>query len=1058
MSENSNESRTATAPTSVNNGASNDGRVYWRSLEQLAETEDFQQFLHREFPENADQPPTDPVSRRRFMGLVAAAVAMASTTACRKPYRKILPFSKRPEDLLPGVPRHYATSFAPSGYGIGVLVRSNDGRPTKVEGNTLHPASLGGADARMQAELLNLYDPARSTDIYKDGEAPTGADAAELKAARAARKAELKSFLEGLSRRLPGGDKLAFLMGPTTSPAVHHMVAQVKAELPKATFHTYSPVNRDSEIEGSRLAFDAALDPQYAFDAADVVVALDSDFMGSDTNGVRHARDFASRRRPTESVANLNRLYAVESSFSVTGSQADHHFRVRAHEVADVAMALAAKLGVLDGELGNAVASHKQHGFEQNGVDWIDAIAKDLLQSRGKSLVVAGPRQPAAVHAVAHAINAALGNVGKTIRYIPTPDLASRYQLGSLRALTLAMEQGRVDTLIILGGNPAYDAPVDLAFDEKLTQVPNRVHLGHYRDETAALCNWHVNAAHDLESWGDIRAYDGTVSIMQPLIAPLFDGMTAIELLAAVADYDEREGYNIVRYYWEDNTKTEDFGAWWNRALHDGLVHDSAVAPISPPAIRGAAIAKAVVQQGKAPAASAQDMEITFYQDPMVHDGRYANNAWMQECPDPITKLTWDNAALMSQKTAGELGVKSGDVVTLAVEGRSLDAAAWVLPGQADYSVAIALGYGREVDGFEVAKGAGFDSYKLRGTDSMSMRMNLKVSKTGGTYPLTTTQDHGAMEGRPLYRAANKNDYAQNPSFAPDQSPLAEAAAVKTEHHPEHPVTEKDLLKSLWTERDYTQGYQWGMVIDLNSCNGCNACVVACQSENNIPTVGKEQVAEGREMHWLRIDRYFTTKDPEGSKGKNVENGFPTDDDAELVQQPVPCMQCENAPCESVCPVAATTHSPEGLNDMAYNRCIGTRYCSNNCPYKVRKFNWFDFIAQFEPPTMQMMQNPDVTVRNRGVMEKCTYCVQRINRTRVTARNEKRGILDGEVQPACAQSCPSQAITFGNIVDKTTKVAQLRSSDLNYAMLSELNVKPRTTYLAKIRNPNPELS
>ena len=1031
MTDTANASTVPSAPLDSDADA---GRVYWRSMEQLSGSAEYQQLLEREFPtDNPDQAPTDAVSRRRFLGLVAASVAMASTTACRKPFRKILPYNKRPEDMVPGMPQYYATALELGGYGTGALVRSSDGRPTKVEGNELHPGSVGGANSYMQGELLNLYDPARSKSRRINGE--------EVDAKKFA--TEFGGFWRTASGSLGSGQKLAFLMGPTTSPTLQHMVKQVRDVFPDAAFHTYSPVNRDNEIEGTRLAYGKALDPQYRFDLADVVVSLDADFLSQDVNSVRHARDFASRRRPQDDVSKLNRLYAVESSNSITGGQADHRFRLRPGEVVRAAFALAAEMGRPEDALSRAVSGHKQHGLQRNGVNWVKAIAEDLFDHRGRSLVVAGPKQPAVVHGIAHALNTLLGNVGKTVTYLATPEQIAPNNVSSIQDLAQKIDQGSVETLFILGGNPVYDAPVDLAFGEKLAKVQNRIHLGTHVDETAAACNWHINATHQLEAWGDVRAYDGTVSIVQPLIAPLYGGMSAVELLALVADYDEKEGYNVVRYYWEENAPSEGFDAAWNRALHDGIVAGTAP-DAETVSLRIPAIAAAVTAH--VPAAVQRDsLEVTFSQDASVYDGRYGNNAWLQECPDPVTKLSWDNAALLSPATAAELGIESGDMVELTLGGRSIETAAWVTPGHADHCVGLTLGYGRMLPDHEVALGAGFDTYKLRGTDAFHTGHGLKVRRTGASYKLSSTQDHGSLEGRDHFREADVAKFEKEPDFAPKMSPLAQAAMLQKDEDG-NPLTEKDLLKSMWTERDYTSSPQWGMVVDLNSCNGCNACVVACQSENNVPSVGKEQISLGREMLWLRVDRYFYS-------GKEGEDR----DEPEIKHQPVPCMQCENAPCESVCPVAATTHSPDGLNDMVYNRCIGTRYCSNNCPYKVRRFNFFDFIGKIDP-TLQMAQNPDVTIRSRGVMEKCTYCVQRITGAKHQAKRENREIIDGEVTPACGQACPSKAITFGNIADENSKVSELRRSPLNYAMLSELNVKPRTTYLAKIRNPNPKLA
>ncbi len=1045
--------RTNDAPATATMPA--DGRVYWRSMEQLAQTPEYQRLVHDEF-QGGSEMAVDDVSRRGFLGLVAAAVAMASTTACRKPFRKILPFAQRPEDLTEGVPEYYATAFQMGGYGTGILVRSNDGRPTKVEGNRLHPASLGGTNAYMQAEVLNVYDPARSRQVMRGGEPST--------------LAEFETAWRGLHGELGDGDRLALLLPPTTSPTAHELVDGIRARYSAARVYVYEPLTRDNEIEGSRLAFGRVLDAQLDFAAADVVVALDSDFLCEGGSALRHARDFAARRRPQQEggAERLNRLYAIEPTFSVTGGQADHRFAVRAHQVAEVAFALAAELGVLEGDLATAVAAHKEHAFQQRGKNWIAAIARDLAAHRGRGLVVVGPRQPAVVHAVAHAINAALGNAGGAVRYTEPTELAAQNQLASVRELAAAIDAGSVGTLLILGGNPVYNAPADLAFKDKLAKVQTTIHLGLYRDETARACTWHVPQAHDLEAWSDVRAFDGTVTVAQPLIAPLHGGRSTIELLGLVAGASEHEGHDLVRFHWEENTKTEDFDAWWKRVLRDGLVPGSAYAPIAAPAVQAGALASAVRGHGRAPSAGADGLEVVFVPHAYIADGRYANNAWMQECPDPLTKLTWDNAAIISPGTAQALAIEVGDparrqspVVRLELEGRALEMPVWVVPGIADFTVLLPLGYGRELEEFTVARGAGFDTYRLRSTTSFTMGSGLRVAGTGRLHKLVTTQDHGSMEGRPLYREADVATFKANPTFAPDMSPLAEMAKLENKHAahaapddhgqighaaPARAKGEQDLLQSLWVERDYSTSPQWGMVIDLNACNGCGACVVACQAENNIPTVGKEQVGNNREMHWLRVDRYFASE------------GAPDLAAPQIAHQPVPCQQCENAPCESVCPVAATTHSPDGLNDMVYNRCIGTRYCSNNCPFKVRRFNFFDYTVALAEPTLQMVQNPDVTVRSRGVMEKCTYCVQRITAAKHSAKKQGRQVLDGEVVPACGQACPSQAITFGNIVDPDSAVAKLRRSSLNYAMLSERNLKPRTTYLAKVRNPNAELA
>ena len=1023
----------------------NDGRVYWRSFEQLAKTEECRELLHREFPDHADAVPlpSDALSRRRFLGLVAAAVAMASTTSCRKPFQKILPFSKRPQGMSPGVPHWYATAFVMGGTGTGILVRSNDGRPTKKEGNDLHPSRHRGTDQYMQTEILNVFDQGRSRGPRHQGKPSSWA--------------EFKSFWAGKAISSKRGAGLAFLMPATTSPSLIEMRAKAKEVFPEATFHSFEPINRDNELAGSTLAHGSPHSAQAHYERADCVVSLDADFTCQGPNAVRHARDFASKRKVSSPADKISRLYVIEANHSTTGTVADHRFRVAAGQIAEVAMALAAELNI-GGGVAAACATHKGK-FNKDGKDWVAIIAKDLQAHRGRSLVVAGEGQPPLVHALAHAINDALGNVGegKPVTYVAAPE-ALGDQFRSIRDLAAKMDAGSVDTLVNLGTNPVYHAPADLDFAAKLAKVETKIHLGLWVDETAQACDWHLNQAHDLESWGDIRSHDGAVTIVQPLIAPLFDGWSILEALSLIC-HDKRgqtakAGHGLVAHLWQEKLGGS-FATAWEAALRDGLVAGTAY-PSATPTVKLAAIKAAAGGHQPSAAPTAEALELVFAQDHGLYDGRYSNNPWAQELPDSVTKLTWDNAALMSKKTAEAFDIGNGDFVEISLGERKLEIPVWILPGCADFSVTLKLGYGRRLgDECEVAKGVGFDTYRLRTSAQPNIASGAKLRKTGAEHAFASTQDHGTMEGRALAREGTVGEYEANPDFAPAMSPLAMAAEVKSQHKLKHnplskPVTEKDLNKSLWEERDYSKGPQWAMVIDLNACNGCNACVVACQAENNIPTVGKERVLEGREMHWMRVDRYF-------GSGVGDEDGLPLTDDPKVIHQPVPCMQCENAPCESVCPVMATTHSPDGLNDMVYNRCIGTRYCSNNCPYKVRRFNYFDFTSQ-TPEVVKMVMNPDVTVRSRGVMEKCTYCVQRINQAKITARKDgERPVRDGEVTPACGQSCPSQAITFGDMLDPDSAVAKRRAEDHNYAMLSELNVKPRTTYLAKIRNPNTEL-
>jgi Fe-S-cluster-containing dehydrogenase component len=753
----------------------------------------------------------------------------------------------------------------------------------------------------------------------------------------------------------------------------------------------------------------------------------------------------------------MNRLYAVEGVYSLTGAMADHRLRLESRQIAPFVAALAARLGA-PGAAGLAGASVP-------GVDsrWIDALAKDLQANRGKGLIVAGERQPPAVHAAVCALNSHLGNTGKTVSYHETKD-AALPSVSSLASLVAAMKAGTVQTLVILGGNPVFDAPADLDFASAMAKVPHSIALSHSVDETSSKVEWHLPRAHYLESWGDARAVGGTLSVVQPLILPLFGGRTPVEVLGLMVEGKERPVHDIVQETWKPILGAAEFEKKWNRVLHDGLLAGSEL-PVVVPNLTGqpfaelgrlraggasASPAEATAEAGasgsqQAAAGSQSSLEIVFLPSPSIHDGRFANDGWLQELPDPLTKLTWDNPALVSPKTAETVGVASRDVVRLEYGGRSLELPIWILPGMADGVVAVTLGYGRREAG-RIGSGVGFDTFTLRASQAPGFDTGAKLTKVGRTYPLSATQEHGSMEGRPIVRESTVAELRSEQSrSAPaegghgGESPQAEGGKKITgalgvfDEEPHH--------FSLWKEHTYDKGHQWGMTIDLNACIGCNACMTACQSENNVPVVGKRQVAKGREMHWLRVDRYFSG-DPSGNP--------------EIVFQPIPCMHCEDAPCEQVCPVAATVHDAQGLNVMVYNRCIGTRYCSNNCPYKVRRFNFFNFTKD-TPAILQLAMNPDVTVRARGVMEKCTYCTQRINRVKIDAKLAGRELRDGDVKTACQQACPASAIEFGDIRDASSRVAKAKSDPRNYSLLDELNTKPRTTYLAKVRNPNPDL-
>jgi MoCo/4Fe-4S cofactor protein with predicted Tat translocation signal len=967
------------------------GRQYWRSLEELADTEELRRFVEREFPHHAGEW-FDPVGRRGFLKLMGASLALAGATACtRQPDEVLVPYVRQPENLVPGRPLFFATAMPLSGSAIGLLAESHEGRPTKIEGNPDHPASLGATDAYAQGSVLQLYDPDRSTSITYLGEIrPWGSFVQMMRNA----VAEREPFQ---------GAGIRFLTESVCSPTLVAQLQEVLTALPKARWHQYEPVSRDAEFTGAQLAFGSPVETHYAFDKAQVVVSLDSDFLASGSGSVRYARDFASGRRVRKANAQMNRLYVAEPMPTPTGAVADHRLAVRASDVELLARAVA-----------GAVSGGSSSGGSPDVDKWVTAAAKDLKQHRGASVVVAGAGQPAAVHAIVHAINHALGNVGSTVFHTDPVQAWNGDQTQSLRDLVADMTGGQVQLVVILGGNPVYTAPADLKFAEALKKVSLRVHLSLYDDETSALCHWHINETHYLEHWSDARTFDGTVSIVQPLIAPLYRGRSAHEIVTVFTKRPERTPYDTLRDFWKGQPQAagQDFEKFWRRCLHDGVVPGTALPP------------KAVTPSAALPASitakSSSGLEIRFVADPAVYDGRFANVGWLQEWPRPITKMTWDNAAIVSPSTAQRLGLSTEDVVEIAYRGRTVNAPVLVQPGHAAGSMTVHLGYGRTRAG-RVAEGSGFNAYALRTADAPAFAWGARLRKTGDTHRLAVTQGHHSMEGRAIVRAGTIEDFRADPEFPRH---LAEAPAKTLSMYPNYKY----------------EGYAWGMAVDQTVCTGCSACVVACVAENNIPVVGREQVLRGREMQWLRIDRYFEG-DPE----------TPT-----IYHQPMLCQHCENAPCEVVCPVAATTHSPEGLNEMTYNRCVGTRYCSNNCPYKVRRFN-FLLYSDFDTPSVKLVKNPDVTVRSRGVMEKCTYCVQRINRARQDSKVQDRAIRDGEIKTACQAACPTDAIVFGNINDPDSRVAQLKAEAHNYGVLADINTRPRTTYLAAIRNPSEEL-
>jgi molybdopterin-containing oxidoreductase family iron-sulfur binding subunit len=1018
------------------------GRRYWRSLDELADTPEFKEWLHREFPQGASEF-EDGVSRRHFVKIMSASFAFAGLgvmgAGCRRPVEKLEPFGRQPENYVCGEPEYYATAMPTRTGAVPLVAKSYEGRPIKLEGNAKFPGSNGGTDRYAQASILDLYDPDRAKQFTKAGKTVS--------------RDEALGFLDELSKKFVAnqGEGLAFLAESSTSPSRARLQKLIAKKFPKAQWFTYDAIDSGIHQRAATQAFGQPVRPVYHFDKAKVILSLDCDFLGTEDDAHNHIRQFAEGRKPGEG---MSRLYAVESLFTLTGANADHRLRVSANLVSRVAAEISAQLSEPVPLLAR----------------WVARCAKDLLAHRGEVLVVAGQRQPMEVHLLAWAINSALGAIGNTVTLLPTTETAG----ADLKNL----DAGAADTLVILGGNPVYN----LNWSPK--QKPKTVvRLGCYEDETAEKSDWNFPLAHYLESWSDATASDGTLVPVQPLIQPLYGGLTELEFLARIAGESQTSPYDIVRTTFAGSEED------WKKFLFNGYLEGSAAKPADLPNNQSVT----VPQLPAAVSPRKDSLEVVFYRDAKMDDGRYANNGWLQELPDPISKLTWDNAVLVSRKTARELGVQNGDVVDITLNGRSVKGPIWTQPGMADYSLGLALGYGRARAG-RVGNGVGFNAYQI--FNGKNIETGATVRKTGETYPLATTQSHWSMEGRPAVREANLQEFSRDAGFA-------------NEMHGTEPPIVAPLYPNPLDEAKKTALHQWGMAVDLSACVGCGTCVVACQSENNIPIVGKDQVQRGREMHWLRIDRYYTAnpqiEKPSDAFQKDDEQQFAEwIDDVQAVNQPMMCQQCEAAPCENVCPVNATVHDQEGLNVMAYNRCIGTRYCSNNCPYKVRRFNYLDYnkrpladlkgpfyptplthktdgkwdlLSWFKAPDasgmrsedewdlIKMAKNPDVTVRMRGVMEKCTFCTQRIEQAKI-AQKVKAGASDnvrlteaaGTIpKTACQQACPAGAIVFGDISDPASSVSRLKAQQRNYSVLGDLLTKPRTTYLARIRNPNPDM-
>ena len=994
------------------------GQQFWRSLDELADTDGFRELVEREFPQGASEL-LDPVSRRTFLKMMGASLALAGVTGCTyQPRQYVAPFDRAPEGRIPGVPINYASTVTLGGYGTGVLVRSNEGRPTKIEGNPKHPASLGATDIFAQASILTMYDPDRSTQVIGAGLAKSWDE-----------------FLIALeiamtSPKSTGGTGLHVLTETVTSPTLVAQMGELLKTFPNARWHHYEPINYDNAHLGARLAFGEDADTIYDFAKAKVIVSLDADFLSPGPGFLPYARAFSAGRVVSPEAAEMSRLYVVEPTPTATGTIADQRLPLRAAAVEALTRTLARDLGIEAAGAAEVPATAKA---------WLESVLKDLNAHPGETIVIAGIGQPPVVHALVHAINAKLGNVGTTVNYIAPVDAHTNTNTESLIDLIRDIENKQVEVLIILGGNPAFTAFGDRPMTDRLKAVPFSVHLSLYEDETSALTTWHLPQAHFLEAWSDARAYDGTASIVQPIIEPLYGGKTTHELIALLLG-QKQTSYDLVRNYWRNNGGLSEFETGWQLALSQGLIAGSA-APVKTVSL----------ELGNLPAYTppATTPELVFLPDPTIWDGSFANNGWLQEAPKPVTKIVWKNAALVSPRTAQtllgltvsekltpadleQLTKSNGRLVELKYGGGSLNVPIWITPGQADDVIAISLGYGRTRAG-TVGTGTGVNAYLIRTSDAPWFGDTLTVTATAGQVDVVSTQEHWTMEGRDIVRHGTLEEYKKDPKVIEKDVNREKFGRDEIEH------------ESLHTKKPFVLN-SWGMTINLSACIGCGTCVVACQAENNIPVVGEDQVGRGREMQWIRIDRYYA--------GDNLDN-------PDIYVQPVTCMQCEQAPCELVCPVAATVHDAEGLNNMVYNRCVGTKYCSNNCPYKVRRFNFYLF-ANDTITTLQLMRNPDVTARTRGVMEKCTYCVQRISAARILAKRtvvetgQPYQIADGTIATACEAACPTQAITFGDLNDTTSRVAKLKDNPLNYGLLSELNTNPRTTYLARVRNPNAE--
>jgi molybdopterin-containing oxidoreductase family iron-sulfur binding subunit len=951
------------------------------------------------FPLRVVRPTDIDVTRRRFLGLLGTT-ALGVASGCAQSPGEIVPYVTQPPEVVPGVPRHFATAMELDGYATGLIVESREGRPVKVEGNPEHPASLGAAGVFHQAAVLQLYDPDRP-QFVRHGRAP----ATWPECAAAFALTELQ--------RIGGrdGDGVYFLLEPTASPLVAALIGRIRQRLPRAHFHVYAPLATSFAADGATLAFGAPFEPILDLTHADLILTADCDLLGEGPFQLRYARQFADRRRVRTPDGTMNRLYAIEGVFTPTGTAADHRFMVRPGEVGAVLAALLREVragipaATPDGDFDAAL----DRLAGRAGAEWTRAVARDLIAHRGRAIAAVGPRQPPIVHAIGAALNEALDAPGAGVSYV-TPLLDRTHGLAGLMG---ALRGGAARVLVMIGGNPSYNAPADASFSTLVRQVPRTLYAGAHESETARDAQWFAPLAHFLESWGDARALDGTTSIVQPLVTPLHGGQSIVDLLAFFAG-DIRPSYDIVRGFWLDRDRFDGDADAWRESLRHGVVPATAAAPPQQPRVRWPALAGAAASYQPP---SNGPVEVAFVPDRSVHDGRFANNSWLQELPDPITKLTWDNAAYMSRRTLQAIGAEESEIVEIVANERRLRAPAFAVPGAADGLIVLPLGYGRE-GGERVARGVGVNAYAVWTTGQFATGASAQPAVEFGVHgwhAFAVTDVHWSLEGRPIVLEADLDRFRREPHFTAEHRGPVPALYGPPSH----------------------DGRQWGMTIDLTVCTGCSSCVVACQAENNVPVVGKLGVQERREMHWLRIDRYLGGSDAH----------------PRLTMQPMLCQHCEDAPCEYVCPVNATVHSPDGLNEMVYNRCVGTRFCSNNCPYKVRRFNFLNYTQEL-PETVQMAMNPDVTVRARGVMEKCTFCVQRIRRADIEASLDGSDAPYAQLQTACQQACPTRAIVFGALSDPDAAVTRDAHADHGYRVLNELGTRPRITYLARLRNLN----